>query len=127
MDSTIFDTLENRFKSGNSVPVERAHVNADEWQLLKVFRDDCYAKIEELERLFKRQANAALTGMDAAKRSAHIMEEHAKELYAASSPEALESERAMNEQLTYEIECLERDVSMLRGLLKEMQESGCNK
>ena len=64
-------------------------------------------RVSELEDTLKRQGNAAKTGMDAAKRAASQSEKNAKRLQAESNPESLESERAMNEELTHEIDMLQ--------------------
>ena len=63
-------------------------------------------RVSELEDTLKRQGNLAKTGMDAAKRAASQSEKNAKRLQAESNPESLESERAMNEELTHEIDML---------------------
>jgi len=65
------------------------------------------ARVSYLEDTLKRQGNAAKTGMDAAKRAASQSEKNAKRLQAESNPESLESERAMNEELTHEIDMLQ--------------------
>ena len=64
-------------------------------------------RVSELEDTLKRQGNVAKTGMDAAKRAASQSEKNAKRLQAESNPESLESERAMNEELTHEIDMLQ--------------------
>ena len=61
----------------------------------------------ELESALKRQGAAAKMGMDAAKKDAAWREDNAKRLLAESSPAAIESERAMNAELTEEIEHLQ--------------------
>ncbi|WP_027855596.1 hypothetical protein [Marinobacterium litorale] len=73
---------------------------------MQVTIDQQAAEIERLNAALKKQAAAAKTGMDAAKRASNLQLEEAKRLRAESSPEALESERAANDQLTAEIERL---------------------
>ena len=78
---------------------------------------ELYRKAERVEHLqvrvngfedtLKRQANAAKSGMDAAKKAASQSEKNAKRLLAESNPASLESERAMNEELTHEIDMLQ--------------------
>ena len=78
---------------------------------------ELYRKAERVEHLqvrvngfedtLKRQANAAKSGMDAAKKAASQSEKNAKRLLAESNPESLKSERAMNEELTHEIDMLQ--------------------
>lgn len=62
------------------------------------------AKCEELSTTLKRVQSAAKTGMDAAKAISSAQLEAARRLFAESSPAALESQRAANEQLTTELE-----------------------
>ena len=75
---------------------------------------ECQAQqeqITELKNALTRQAGAAKTGMDAAKKHGSHMESEAKRLHAECNPEALESEREANAKLTElvaELEC-ERD------------------
>jgi len=76
------------------------HEAADEIQRLQ-------ARVSYLEDTLKRQGNVAKSGMDAAKRAASQSEKNAKRLLAESNPESLESERAMNEELTHEIDMLQ--------------------
>lgn len=64
-------------------------------------------RIAELEYLLARQAKAAQQGMDAAKTAAYAMEQNASRMYAECNPQALESERAANAQLTERVAELE--------------------
>jgi hypothetical protein len=64
-------------------------------------------RVNGFEDTLKRQANAAKSGMDAAKKAASQSEKNAKRLLAESNPASLESERAMNEELTHEIDMLQ--------------------
>ncbi|CAM3310738.1 hypothetical protein [Halomonas lysinitropha] len=59
---------------------------------------------EHVQILFDKQARAASAGMDAAKKGGAYMEAEAKRLYAQTNPEALESERQANAELTEELE-----------------------
>lgn len=59
---------------------------------------------EKYVKILDRQANAAKMGMDAAKKSGAAMYRHGQQMLKESNPEALESERAMNAQLTGELE-----------------------
>ena len=52
MSDSIFDVIDRRFMSGNSVCVERVHIKSDEWTDLKY---EIFAAREENERV--RQAN----------------------------------------------------------------------
>ena len=65
-----------------------------------------YVRADIHESALKRQGNAAKMGMDAAKKDASWREENARRLLAESNPAALESERAMNAELTDEVERL---------------------
>lgn len=56
MSDSIFDVIDRRFMSGNSVCVERVHIKSDEWADLKY---ELFAAREENERV--RQAS--LDGM----------------------------------------------------------------
>lgn len=76
---------------------------------------DCFPPMEnhrdlyladEVDAVLKRQASAALSGMNAAKAISYHDLQQAHRLRAESSPEALESERAMNATLTEENERL---------------------
>ncbi|HIO30781.1 hypothetical protein [Marinobacter salarius] len=63
-----------------------------------------YVRKDKHQAIIDRQAKAAKMGMDAAKRHGVSAENNAKRYMAASNPEALESERAMNTQLTDELD-----------------------
>lgn len=77
-------------------PAPDEYCNADE--AVEYVRKDRY------DAIIERQASAAKMGMDAAKKSGAAMYEHGKKMLAESSPEVIESERAMNAQLTGEVE-----------------------
>lgn len=72
-----------------------------------------YIRADKHQEIIDRQARAAKMGMDAAKKSAQIMERNAKQMRAESSPEVVESERAANAVLTDRVE-------QLTGLLSEL-------
>lgn len=57
------ETLEARFRSGNSVPVERAHITADEWTELKQRIPGVEALREENERLKDTKTEAEILGL----------------------------------------------------------------
>ena len=77
-----------------------------------------YIRADKHQEIIDRQAKAAKMGMDAAKKSAEIMERNAKKMRAESSPEALESERAANAMLTDRVEELETMVKVFRGCIE---------
>lgn len=77
-----------------------------------------YVRADKHQEIIDRQAKAAKMGMDAAKKSAAIMEGNAKQMRAESSPEALESERAANAMLTDRVEELETMVKVFRGCIE---------
>ena len=79
------------------------HCDPDE--AVKYLRFDVHNSIIDL------QAKYAKTGMDAAKKDAVWREENAKRLLDQSNPGALESERAMNAELTDEVERLQARVA----------------
>jgi hypothetical protein len=66
---------------------------------------------DEVDEVLKRQASAALAGMNAAKAiSSHDLERAAR-LRAESSPDALESERQANAKLTQELSLAEEGLA----------------
>jgi len=91
------------FSAKKQITTDNSKVNAD----LIAENERLQARVSELEDTLKRQGNAAKSGMDAAKRAASQSEKNAKRLLAESNPESLESERAMNEELTHEIDMLQ--------------------
>ena len=79
---------------------------------------ECQAQqeqITELKNALTRQARAAKTGMDAAKKHGSHMESEAKRLHAECNPEALESEREANAKLTELVAELERERDAYRA------------
>jgi hypothetical protein len=72
------------------------------------------SEIERLNNALKKQAASAIMGMDAAVKSSSQQLAQAAKIRAESSPDALESERAMNAMLTAELEQLkaERDAAV---------------
>ncbi|WP_286872094.1 hypothetical protein [Spongiibacter sp.] len=77
-----------------------------------------YIRADKHQEIIDRQAKAAKMGMDAAKKSAEILERHAKQMLAESSPEVIESERAANAVLTDRVEELETMVKVFRGCIE---------
>lgn len=77
-----------------------------------------YIRADKHQEIIDRQAKAAKMGMDAAKKSAEIMERNAKQMRAESSPEAIESERQANATLTDRVEELETMVKVFRGCIE---------
>ena len=63
-----------------------------------------YIRADKHQEIIDRQAKAAKMGMDAAKKSGAAMYRHGQQMLRESNPEALESERAMNAQLTDELD-----------------------
>lgn len=72
-----------------------------------------YYLASEVDAVLKRQAEAAISGMDAAKAISSGQLQQAHRLRAESSPEALESERAANAILTARVAELESQVVTL--------------
>lgn len=77
-----------------------------------------YIRADKHQEIIDRQAKAAKMGMDAAKKSAAIMERNAKQMRAESSREVIESERAANAMLTDRVEELETMVKVFRGCIE---------
>lgn len=77
-----------------------------------------YVRADKHQEIIDRQAKAAKMGMDAAKKSAAIMEQNARRLLAESNPEAIESERAANAVLTDRVEELETMVKVFRSCIE---------
>ena len=90
-----------------------------------------YIRADKHQEIIDRQAKAAKIGMDAAKKSAEVMERNAKQMRAESSPEVIESERAANAMLTDRVEELETMVKVFRGCIETgglpAQGSRCHK
>lgn len=99
------------------------------------------------EEVIQRQANAARSGMDAAKAISSHQLKAAARLNAESSPDALESERQANAKLTQELSLAEEGLAnyeeevqvrmkmmqqkdaeneRLRDLLRNVRDHGCN-
>lgn len=66
---------------------------------------------DEVQAVLKIQANAARSGMDAAKTISNHQLETARRLKAESSPDALESERQANAKLTQELSLAEEGLA----------------
>lgn len=75
--------------------------------------------VSEVETVQRQQANAALSGMDAAKRISSGQLQQAHRLRAESSPEALESERQANAILTDRVAELEKSLSVAVELFQD--------
>ena len=45
----LIERIDLRFRSGNSIPVERAHITADEWSALKRMADAAAVGLAMLE------------------------------------------------------------------------------
>lgn len=65
----------------------------------------------EHEAIIRRQASAAVAGMDAATRISSRQLELARQARAESAPESLESERAANAKLTQELSLAEEGLA----------------
>jgi hypothetical protein len=76
------------------------------------------AEVRALRDAVKKQAHAAIAGMDSAKRTSTIQLQLAEQARAESSPEMLASERAMNAMLTEENEALREDAERWQSLVK---------
>ena len=81
-----------------------------------------YIRADKHQEIIDRQAKAARMGMDAAKKSAHIMEESAKKMRAESNPAVIESERAANAILTEEAERLTAQLAQAEGRVKDLED-----
>jgi len=77
-----------------------------------------YVRADKHQEIIDRQARAAKIGMDAAKKSAAVMERNAKRMLAESRSEVVESERAANAMLTDRVEELETMVKVFRGCIE---------
>ena len=87
---------------------------SDPYEAVKYVRADIH------ESALKRQGTAAKMGMDAAKKDTSWREENARRLLAESNPAALESERAMNANLTGEVERLQSRVAAQQSALNSI-------
>lgn len=84
--------------------MKRYYPNPDTVAGMSAHPEGDYMLVSEHEAIIKRQAVAALNGMNAAKAISYHDLQQAHRLRAESSPETLESERAMNATLTAENE-----------------------
>ena len=89
---------------------------------IKTLAGDVYMA-DEVDAVLKRQAAAAISGMNAATAISRDQVQHAHRLRAESSPEALESERQANAILTDRIAELEKDIAEKTGLITALQKS----
>ena len=100
IDQLALDTTEKVYA------VDPAKLRGGDTQAKAIIQCLIYAAIQAA---ITRQANAAKRGMDAAKESGAHMEAEARRLYAECNPEALESERAANAQLTEDLQRTEAE------------------
>ena len=121
--NAVLESVARRFTSTNSVPVERAHITADEWVVIQEFHLNLLKENKHLKQGFEKQKNAALSAVNNAKKSAQSMLHAAEKLYAESNPDAIESEQKMNAQLTDEVERLENKVEYLTEMVNSLQEN----
>ena len=70
-----------------------------------------FIRFEDHEAIIRRQANAAISGMNAAKAISSNDLQRAARLRAESSPDALESERQANAKLTQELSLAEEGLA----------------
>lgn len=100
IDQLALDTTEKVYA------VDPAKLRGGHTQAKAIIQCLIYAAIQAA---ITRQANAARRGMDAAKEAGAHMEAEARRLYAECNPEALESERAANAQLTEDLQRTEAE------------------
>ena len=79
-------------------------------------------EINELKITIDKQKKLSLAAIDNAKAGSILELQLAQKLYAESSPDALESERAMNTQLTNENLLLESKVDKLKNQLNDQSQ-----
>lgn len=84
--------------------LREAHPNSQQYAAGSMIFLEAAEEIASLKQQLQRQASAAKMGMDAAKKSGAAMYRHGQQMLKESNPEALDSERAMNAQLTGELE-----------------------
>lgn len=82
--------------------------SADAWQ-------EQQKRIDELEITVEKQKNLSIKAIDNAKAGSSLELQLAQKLHAESQPDLIESERAMNAQLTNENLLLESKVSELQA------------
>lgn len=80
--------------------LREAHPNSQQYANGSKILLEAADQIASLKQQLAKQASAAKMGMDAAKKSGAAMYRHGQKMLAESNPEALESEREMNEHLT---------------------------
>lgn len=104
--------------------IGRDYIDATTRRLLQTAMEE----IERLNETIRLQANAARTGMDAAKRQATILYAESHKARAESSPDVLASERQANAMLTEENERLREDAERMdyleRHKTKEDRDGG---
>lgn len=84
--------------------LREAHPNSQQYAGGSMILLEAADEIAHLKQGLQRQAKAAKMGMDAAKQAGESMYRHGQQMLKESNPEALESERAMNAQLTDELD-----------------------
>lgn len=84
--------------------LREAHPNSQQYAGGSMILLEAADEIASLRQQIQRQAKAAKMGMDAAKKSGAAMYEHGRKMLKESNPDALESERAANAQLTDELD-----------------------
>jgi TolA-binding protein len=77
----------------------------------------------EVDAVLKRQAAAAITGMNAATAISSAQVARARQLRAESNPEALESERRANAILTERVAELEMQLAEAKGHIETLDRS----
>ena len=79
------------------------------------------ARIAELEQAAKRQAAAALAGMDAVKTVSSWEMQEARRLKAECSPASVASQREANERLTIELEAAKSTIAELNATVERVR------
>jgi Tfp pilus assembly protein FimV len=82
-----------------------------------------YYDRDEVDKVLKRQASAAIAGMNAATAISAGQVQQAHRLRAESSPEALESERQANAILTARVAELEMQLAEAKGHIETLDRS----
>jgi len=77
-----------------------------------------YVRADKHQEIIDRQAKTAIKALDNAKQAARLMQNRAQRVLAEHSPEALESERAANAELTDQVEELETMARVFRACIE---------
>lgn len=91
-------------------------------QRIKTMAGDVYMA-DEVDEVLKRQAAAAISGMNAATAISSGQLQQAHRLRAESNPEALESERRANAILTERVAELEMQLAEAKGHIETLDRS----